>query len=65
MIQAAIIGLGKIGLLFDIPLKAVPQSHALAYHLHPEIDLIPPSAFDRSKGSTWRPSPLRPDFTWT
>lgn len=40
MIQAAIIGLGKIGLLFDIPLKAVPQSHALAYHLHPEIDLI-------------------------
>lgn len=39
-IQAALIGLGQMGLVFDIPPKAVPQSHALAYHLHPDIDLV-------------------------
>ncbi|WP_158560235.1 Gfo/Idh/MocA family protein [Paenibacillus contaminans] len=39
MYQAAIIGLGNIGLQFDIPRKAMPQSHALAYMLNPDIEL--------------------------
>ncbi|MBP1994438.1 Gfo/Idh/MocA family protein [Paenibacillus eucommiae] len=40
MYQAAVIGLGNIGLQFDIPRKAAPQSHVLAYHLNPDIDLV-------------------------
>lgn len=40
MFNAAVIGLGKIGLQFDIPRKAMPQSHALAYHLNPDINLV-------------------------
>jgi predicted dehydrogenase len=40
MYQAAVIGLGNIGLQFDIPRKATPQSHTLAYHLNPDIDLV-------------------------
>lgn len=40
MINAAVIGLGNIGLQFDIPRKVLPQSHTLAYHLNPDIDLV-------------------------
>ncbi|WP_409340852.1 Gfo/Idh/MocA family protein [Paenibacillus sp. MBLB4367] len=39
MFHAAVIGLGNIGLQFDIPRKVMPQSHALAYELHPDIEL--------------------------
>lgn len=40
MVQAAVIGLGNIGLMYDVPLKGKPLSHVLAYHLHPEIELV-------------------------
>ncbi|MDR6550482.1 Gfo/Idh/MocA family oxidoreductase [Paenibacillus qinlingensis] len=40
MYHAAIIGLGKIGLTFDIPYKGRVNSHAMAYHLHPEVALV-------------------------
>ncbi|TVY08042.1 Gfo/Idh/MocA family protein [Paenibacillus cremeus] len=40
MYRAAVIGLGNIGLLFDIPRKVMPQSHSLAYHLHKDIEFV-------------------------
>ncbi len=41
MYKAAIIGLGKIGLLYDFePGRQSPSSHAMAYSLHPEIELV-------------------------
>ncbi|KRE64837.1 Gfo/Idh/MocA family protein [Paenibacillus sp. Soil750] len=40
MYHAAIIGLGKIGLTFDIPYKGRVNSHAMAYHLHPDVALV-------------------------
>lgn len=39
MFQAAVIGLGKIGLTFDIPFQGRAHSHSMAYLLHPEIEL--------------------------
>jgi predicted dehydrogenase len=39
--KAAVIGLGKIGLMFDINSKQEkPSSHIFAYRLAPEIDLV-------------------------
>lgn len=39
MIRAAVIGLGKIGLMHDIgPSEGRPNTHALAFHLNPDID---------------------------
>ncbi|KIL40353.1 hypothetical protein SD70_14010 [Gordoniibacillus kamchatkensis] len=40
VLQAAVIGLGKIGLMFDVPPKGKPLSHVSAYHLNPEIELV-------------------------
>ncbi|QGQ95583.1 gfo/Idh/MocA family oxidoreductase [Paenibacillus psychroresistens] len=41
MLKAAVIGLGKIGLMFDINSKQEkPSSHIFAYRLEPEIDLV-------------------------
>jgi predicted dehydrogenase len=40
MYHAAIIGLGKIGLTFDIPYKGRVNSHAMGYHLHPYVTLV-------------------------
>lgn len=40
MYKAAVIGLGKIGLTFDIPYKGQPSSHAMAYQLQPEVELV-------------------------
>ncbi|NHN32762.1 Gfo/Idh/MocA family protein [Paenibacillus agricola] len=51
-VQAAVIGLGNIGLLYDIPLKAQPQSHSLAYHLHPKIDLVAAVGVRQEQGDT-------------
>ncbi|MZQ86063.1 hypothetical protein GQF01_28595 [Paenibacillus sp. 5J-6] len=39
MFQAAVIGLGKIGLTFDIPFQGRANSHSMSYLLHPEIEL--------------------------
>lgn len=40
MYQAAVIGLGKIGLTFDSPFKGRASSHVMAYHQHPEVALV-------------------------
>ncbi|MBD2862164.1 Gfo/Idh/MocA family protein [Paenibacillus oceani] len=37
--RAAVIGLGFIGLKADIPRKHLPQGHALAYRMNPDIEL--------------------------
>lgn len=37
--RAAVIGLGFIGLKADIPRKHLPQSHALAYRMNPDMEL--------------------------
>lgn len=50
MVKAAVIGLGKIGLSFDIPRKAVPKSHVLAYLLHPDFDLVAAVGVRQSQG---------------
>ncbi|OCT12210.1 hypothetical protein A8709_30675 [Paenibacillus pectinilyticus] len=39
MYRAAVIGLGKIGLTFDIPFKGRASSHVMAYQLHPQVEL--------------------------
>lgn len=39
--KSAIIGLGRIGLMYDLdPKRATPSSHTLAYQLHPQIELV-------------------------
>ena len=39
--RAAVIGLGKIGLMYDFDAKRErPSSHVLAYQLHPDIELV-------------------------
>lgn len=41
MLQAAVIGLGRIGLMYDTEaVEGRPGSHAYAYHLHPDINLV-------------------------
>lgn len=50
MYNAAVIGLGNIGLQFDIPRKALPYSHTLAYHLNPAIDLVAAAGVRQEQG---------------
>ncbi|GAA3413740.1 Gfo/Idh/MocA family protein [Paenibacillus hodogayensis] len=51
MVQAAVIGLGKIGLMYDIvSSEGRPGTHALAYHLHPEIDFAAAVGVRREQG---------------
>lgn len=41
MWKAAVLGLGKIGLMYDFePNRRMPSSHALAYHLDRDFDLV-------------------------
>ncbi|NOU96167.1 hypothetical protein GC093_23495 [Paenibacillus sp. LMG 31456] len=52
MYRAAVIGLGSIGLLFDIPRKATPQSHSLAYHLNKDIEYVAAAGVRQEQGDS-------------
>ncbi|WP_284639272.1 Gfo/Idh/MocA family protein [Paenibacillus silviterrae] len=50
MYRAAVIGLGNIGLRYDLFNKASPQSHSLAYHLNSNIDFVAAAGVREAQG---------------
>ncbi|HWR45777.1 Gfo/Idh/MocA family oxidoreductase [Sporomusa sp.] len=50
--RAAVIGLGQIGLTYDLdPKRERPSSHALAYDLHPQIELVAAADVSKEQGA--------------
>lgn len=49
--KAAVVGLGQIGLTYDLdPKRERPSSHSLAYSLHPSIELVAAADVNREQG---------------
>ncbi|SMC39948.1 Gfo/Idh/MocA family protein [Sporomusa malonica] len=49
--KAAVVGLGQIGLTYDLdPKRERPSSHTLAYELHPQIELVAAADVSKAQG---------------
>lgn len=61
--RAAVIGLGKIGLLYDFePLRAHPATHVFAYAESPQFDLVCAIDADVAKQEYLRRAPVETEF---